>query len=161
MKRAPARLQLHVQFDAAFQGKAQHADVRRAVEAAFESAERECSGELTVLITDDNRVRELNRLYRGIDAPTDVLAFGSVGDAEPFVTSPEASPYVGDIVVSYPRALQQAVEYGHAVEEELLMLIIHGTLHLLGYDHGEREDEVQMWVAQESALARLQIHWQP
>ncbi len=160
MNHAPARLQLHVQLDVAVRRKARHADLRRAVEAALESAGRQCTGELTVFITDDARVRELNRHYRGVDVPTDVLAFGGAGDAEAFVTSPEASSYLGDVVISYPRALEQSAEHGHSVEEELLILVVHAALHLLGYDHEQIEDADAMWSAQETALARLGIRWQ-
>jgi probable rRNA maturation factor len=157
MKRTSARPTVHVQLDVAFRGKARHADMRRAAEAALASARQEFAGQLTVFITDDDRLRELNRVYRGVDAPTDVLAFGGAGDAQAFVPSPEASPYLGDVVISYPRALEQAAEYGHPVEEELLILVVHGTLHLLGYDHERSEDEGEMWAAQEAALARLGI----
>jgi probable rRNA maturation factor len=160
MNHAPARLQLHVQLDVAVPGRASHADLQRAAEAALESAGRECAGELTVFITDDARLRELNRLYRGVDVPTDVLAFGSTGDAEAFVTSPEASSYLGDVVISYPRAFEQSAEHGHPVEEELLILVVHATLHLLGYDHEQREDADAMWSVQETALNRLGIRWQ-
>jgi len=71
-----------------------------------------------------------------VDAPTDVLAFGA-GTEEHFVSAPESPPYLGDVVISYQRALAQAQELGHAVAEELKLLVVHGILHLLGYDHQE------------------------
>jgi probable rRNA maturation factor len=161
MNHAPTPLQLHVLLDVAVSEKAKQANLRRAAEAALESAGREWTGELTVVITDDARVRELNRIYRGVDAPTDVLAFVGMGDRDDFVSSPEANPYLGDVIISYPRALEQAAEHGHPVEEELLILVVHAALHLLGYDHERGEDEDAMWRVQEAALARLGIRWQP
>ena len=152
---------IHVQLDAACAGKVRRVDLRKAVRAAFESAGKECSAELTVFITDDAQIQELNRVYRGVDAPTDVLAFGGVNEAGAFVSSPEASAYLGDIIVSYPRAVEQAAAYEHAIQEELLILVVHGVLHLLDYDHERVEDKEEMWGAQSAALARLGIHWQP
>jgi probable rRNA maturation factor len=93
--------------------------------------------ELSLIVTDDEAIRELNRRFRGVDAPTDVLAFGA-GAEEHFVSAPGSPPYLGDVVISYQRALTQATELGHAVAEELKLLVIHGILHLLGYDHQEK-----------------------
>jgi probable rRNA maturation factor len=92
--------------------------------------------ELSLIVADDEAVRALNRRFRDVDAPTDVLAFGAGAD-ESFVTAPDSPPYLGDVVVSYQRALAQAEEWGHTVAEELKLLVIHGILHLLGYDHQE------------------------
>jgi len=107
--------------------------------------------ELSLIITDDEAIRELNRRFRGVDAPTDVLAFGA-GAEEHFVIAPENPPYLGDVVISYQRALAQAEELGHTVGEELKLLVIHGILHLLGYDHQEeaaarkmKEREERIW----------------
>jgi len=110
--------------------------------------------ELSLIITNDEAIRELNRRFRGVDTPTDVLAFGAEAE-EHFVSAPESPPYLGDIVISYQRALAQAEELGHAVAEELKLLVIHGVLHLLGYDHQEeatarkmREREERIWSAE-------------
>jgi probable rRNA maturation factor len=116
---------------------------------------------LTVVITDDVQVKELNRTYRGVDASTDVLAFSAADEEGTFVPSPETPAYFGDIVISYPRAVEQAAAYGHSAEEELSILVVHGVLHLLGYDHERMEDRVEMWSTQSTALATLSIHWQP
>jgi len=110
-------------------------------------------GELTVVITDDDRVRELNRRYRGVDSPTDVLAFG--GAAEGFVEAPGAIPYLGDVVISYPHVRAQAEEQGHSPDRELALLVIHGVLHLLGYDHTTPEEEAIMWARQEAILKQV------
>jgi probable rRNA maturation factor len=105
-----------------------------------------------LLITDDNSIRRLNLEYRGEDSTTDVLAFDMTDGSDGFVSPPSAPPHLGEIVVSYPRALAQAAEYGHSEEEELHRLVIHGVLHLLGYDDRSRSDREAMWRRQEAAL---------
>ena len=107
-------------------------------------------GDLTIVLTDDAKLRELNRDYLGIDAPTDVLSFPASE------TDPEtARPYLGDILISIPRAEQQAHAAGHALEAEVQLLAVHGTLHLLGHDHAEAEEKALMWKAQAEVLERL------
>lgn len=96
-------------------------------------------GEVSLLLVDDPTIRKLNREYRGLDRPTDVLSF-ALNEGDP----PDPSPEMwGDIVVSVECALRQAEEYGHSFEMEMTRLLIHGALHLLGYDHeiSENEDE--------------------
>jgi probable rRNA maturation factor len=107
--------------------------------------------ELSLIITDDETVHKLNRQFRGVDAPTDVLAFGA-GDEGQFVSAPESPPYLGDVVISYQRALAQAEEVGHAVSEELKLLVVHGVLHLLGYDHQEEAAARKMREKEERIL---------
>jgi len=96
-------------------------------------------GEVSLLLVDDPTIRKLNRDYRGLDRPTDVLSFAlNEGD------SPDPSPEMwGDIVISVECALRQAETYGHSFEREMTRLLIHGALHLLGYDHeiSASEDE--------------------
>ena len=111
--------------------------------------------ELSLIVTDDEAIRELNRRFRGVDAPTDVLAFGA-GTEEHFVSAPESPPHLGDVVISYQRALAQATELGHAVEEELRLLAIHGILHLLGYDHQEEAAAQKMRKRERAILAKVQ-----
>lgn len=111
--------------------------------------------EVAVVVTDDDSLQELNRRYRGIDAPTDVLAFPTESRG-PFVGIGEPA-YLGDVVISYPRALEQAAEAGHSVEAELQLLAVHGILHLLGYDDEEREARARMWAAQSAILEDLQV----
>lgn len=106
--------------------------------------------ELGLFITDDEGIRELNRRYRGVDEPTDVLAFG--GEAEGFV-SPVL--HLGDVIISYPRAASQAQERGHSVAQEIDLLFLHGLLHLLGYEDKTPEERVRMWTRQEEVLGAL------
>ena len=109
---------------------------------------------LSVVITDDEAVRELNRQFRDVDAPTDVLAFGS-GEEGDFVTAPGEPAYLGDVVISYPRAVAQAEEYGHSIDRELALLVVHGVLHLLGYDHMSEAERTEMWTRQNEILESL------
>lgn len=108
--------------------------------------------EITLLLTDDEQLKSLNKTYRGIDSPTDVLSF-EPGDAMPGMEADEA--YLGDIVISVPTAERQAKEGGHSLKAELQLLTVHGTLHLLGFDHEEPDEKDRMWWTQASILAQL------
>ena len=104
--------------------------------------------ELGLVITDNETVRRLNRDYRNLDEYTDVLAFHMPYYSENkeinFVVPPDNISHLGDIVISYPQTVKQAAEQGHETNDELLILIIHGILHLLGYDHKSNEEETLM-----------------
>jgi probable rRNA maturation factor len=106
---------------------------------------------LTILLAGDDRLRELNRLYRGYDEPTDVLSFPS---GESF---PEIESYLGDIAISVPMAGRQAAQGKHTLAEELVLLVVHGILHLLGYDHVEPSDRAEMWSVQHRILMQLGV----
>ncbi|MCZ8518722.1 MULTISPECIES: rRNA maturation RNase YbeY [Paenibacillus] len=148
-------------------------------------------GEVALTFVDDAAIQELNRQYRGLDKPTDVLSFAMLemgddeieiiyGDEEEFIDETdlrdahkldsadepedaEASDGaedggedfeepLGDIIISVPRAIAQAEEYGHSVDRELGFLFVHGFLHLIGYDHGDEEEEKVMFGKQEQIL---------
>jgi probable rRNA maturation factor len=130
-------------------------------------------GIVTLTLTDDEGIRELNRQYRGLDKPTDVLSFSLLEGDEPDIhyddeyesseegveewkdedmTADKFSDLLGDIVISVPRAEAQAEEYGHSFERELGFLFVHGFLHLLGYDHGDEVQEKEMFAKQEEVL---------
>jgi len=106
--------------------------------------------ELTLVVTDDAQLQQLNRDFLGIDAPTDVLAFPAG-----FTDPDSQQPYLGDILISLPRAEEQAAAHQHEVQAELLLLAVHGTLHLLGFDHAAEEEQAVMWAAQTEILKRL------
>lgn len=112
-------------------------------------------GQVTLVITDDEGIRALNRDYVGLDTPTDVLAFSAQEDGGSFVVAPGAGEYLGDVIISYPRAVAQAQEQGHAVDQELCLLTIHGMLHLLGHNHETERDQAAMWARQEALLAQV------
>jgi probable rRNA maturation factor len=106
--------------------------------------------ELSIVITDDAQLQQLNRDFLGIDAPTDVLSF----PAEE-IDPDSGAPYLGDIIISLPRAQLQAAAAGHPPEGELQLLVVHGVLHLLGHDHAEEQEKARMWAAQAAVLKRL------
>ncbi|MDO8611548.1 MAG: rRNA maturation RNase YbeY [Dehalococcoidia bacterium] len=124
------------------------ATARRALEAEDAPA---C--ELSVTVTDDETVRSLNREYAGEDEVTDVLSF-SQREGEEFVSPPEGAPQLGEVVIAYPQATRQAQERGHSAEAEVEQLLVHGVLHLLGYDHAEPEEARRMR-EREEALSHL------
>lgn len=106
--------------------------------------------DVSIVLTDDRQLHELNLDFLGIDSPTDVLSFPA------FEVDPETEDvYLGDIVVSIPRAMEQARAAGHPVEAEAQLLVVHGVLHLLGYDHGTDEEKSLMWAEQARVLERL------
>jgi probable rRNA maturation factor len=129
-------------------------DLRQAVEAAL-NHEGHAEGEVTVLLTDDAQVQDLNRQYAGIDSPTDVLSFSAQEGDPAFVAAPEVVAYLGDIAIAVPFAARQAAAVGHSQAAELRLLAVHGTLHLLGYDHATEEEQAAMWQRQEAILALL------
>lgn len=105
---------------------------------------------LTILITEDTQLHQLNLKYLNVDAPTDVLSFPAG------FTDPESNAiYLGDILISFPQAQIQAAAAGHPVESEINLLVVHAVLHLLGHDHLEAADKSIMWSAQAQILAQL------
>lgn len=108
--------------------------------------------ELTVVVQSNEDIRNLNREFRGVDAPTDVLAFPA-DEMDPDT----GSRYIGDIAIAYPYAREQARQAGHPLEHELKLLVVHGILHLFEMDHLEAEDTREMWDAQYSIMDSLGI----
>jgi len=110
------------------------------------------NAELTIAVEDDSHLQSLNLEFLGIDAPTDVLSFPA-GEIDP----ESGNLYLGDIILSLPRATQQAQNANHPVENEMQLLVIHGILHLLGYDHTTPELKTEMWSVQARLLDQLGI----
>lgn len=106
--------------------------------------------EVSILLTDDRQIRELNRDYREIDAPTDVLSFSQTEGEE--VGQGVEDNLLGDVVISVETAERQASEAERSTDEEVDMLLVHGLLHLLGYDHADPEDAKHMFARQEELL---------
>lgn len=128
-------------------------------------AEGVTDGEVDLTFVDDEQIHELNREYRGIDRPTDVLSFAmneitndeleiiyELEEGEELESVPDV---LGDIIISVPRAKLQSEEYGHSLERELGFLFVHGFLHLLGYDHQDEASEAEMMGKQEAVLAEI------
>ncbi|MEA3440331.1 MAG: rRNA maturation RNase YbeY [Chloroflexota bacterium] len=122
----------------------------RSAFAALQYAEVQADADLSVIISDDAYIHELNLKFRKIDSPTDVLAFPS---EETDIDT--GRTYLGDVILSRTRAQAQAQAAGHALESELQLLVVHGVLHLLGYDHTDEESKGRMWTAQGEILESL------
>jgi len=124
--------------------------IERTVHAALKHEAQSLDSDLTIVLTDDVQLRELNRDYLGIDEPTDVLSFpASESDPETGVH------YLGDILISMPYAARSAEKAGHSLESEVQLLVVHGVLHLLGHDHAEADEKARMWRAQAEILESL------
>ena len=124
--------------------------LERAAQAALKHQRQSPKANLSIVLTDNRRLRQLNRDYLGIDAPTDVLSFPASE------TDPETgAPYIGDILISLPRAEVQAQAAGHSLDWEVQLLVVHGILHLLGHDHATADEKARMWKAQAEILERL------
>lgn len=105
--------------------------------------------EVSVSFVDDNEIQELNRDYRGVDSATDVLSF-PIDD--------EFSNILGDVVINTKRVLSQAEEFGHSKERELSYLTVHSILHLVGYDHENEEDKIEMRAKEKEIMDKLKIY---
>ena len=144
-------------------GLEEHLDVgwlQRIGEQVLTLEEADPEAELSLVITSQERVRVLNRKYRGKDAPTDVLAFPMLAaDEEPtsFVPPPDGIRHLGEVIISYPQAVLQAGEQGHSTDKEIAILIIHGVLHLLGYSDESPELRKQMQAREQEILSRGDI----
>jgi probable rRNA maturation factor len=173
--------QLDLEADEPFADRLDAEILYRVVERALVAEGIAGSVEITLVITDDDEIRALNDAHRGIDEPTDVLSFpledspladtplgnspledsSRAGDfaespgVPAFVSPPELARHLGDIVISFPRAEAQALEYGHSLRRELAYLTVHGCLHLLGYDHDDEAEREVMRGKEEAALAEV------
>lgn len=112
------------------------------------------NGEFNVIIVDNEKIKQINKEYRKIDRETDVISF-ALEDDKTFVM--EGYRILGDIYISIDKALDQAREYGHSFKREFSFLALHGLLHLLGYDHMEKDDEQVMFSKQEEVLTKYGI----
>ncbi len=115
------------------------------------------STEVSVVLADDEYIRQLNHQYRGKDCSTDVLSFALNEGEEPDIVDGPDEILLGDIIISLETAVRQAEEYNHSLERELAFLTVHGMLHLLGYDHEKEEDRCKMRSEEEHILSLLGI----
>ena len=106
---------------------------------------------LSIILVDLENIQKVNKDYRGIDAPTDVISFAAIDGEESLPTE------MGDIFISVDKIIDQANQYGHSVLREFAFLATHGIYHLLGYDHMNKEDEEIMFTKQENILEILKI----
>lgn len=132
----------------------QMAEIEKLLNFAAEKEGVEANSELSVTFVSNERIHEINREYRDKDAPTDVISFAmeELGEGEIELNGVDMPRVLGDIIISIPRAKEQAVEYGHSFIRELGFLTVHGFLHLLGYDHMTDAEEKQMFTLQKEIL---------
>lgn len=117
---------------------------------------------LSIVITDNQMIQELNQAYRGVDAPTDVLSFENNPDPDFPDFEEAAANYLGDIIISFPIAQAQAAAAGHSPQAEVMLLTVHGLLHLLGFDHDSPARRERMWQIQRQIMTELGLaHIQP
>ena len=129
--------------------------LQSAAQAVLVQQEVDLGSAMTIVITTDAAVQALNQQHRQVDAPTDVLSFAS--DPLPAELADDEAPYLGDVVIAYPYTSAQAARENHSLNETLSLLVVHGTLHLLGYDHDTPENRAEMWEAQLVALKTLGV----
>ena len=146
-----------VDVDEEFVGRVD-AGALEAVASAVLAHEGIDAASLSIVITHDETVRQLNRDYRGIDTPTDVLSFAAQEGDEALRDLPDdladaLEQEMGDVIIAFPYAERQAARYGNSLDAELKLLAAHGVLHLLGYDHATPDEEAALWVIQEQILA--------
>jgi probable rRNA maturation factor len=140
-------MEINVLIDAEFKKQVKSGwlkNIARQVQAAENVSAK---SEMGLVITGDEKIHELNLKYLEEDRPTDVLSFPMnehLTDSPAFVSVPDGKVHLGDIMISYPTAARQAEEHRHLVEREITILLIHGILHLLGYDHDIPERETVM-----------------
>ncbi|MEI4829322.1 MULTISPECIES: rRNA maturation RNase YbeY [Bacillus] len=142
-------------FDETEEVKEEYVDmIQQLVEKAADTESVEDGAELSITFVNNERIQEINRDYRDKDQPTDVISFAmeDMGEGEMEIVGVEMPRMLGDIIISIPRAKEQAEEYGHSFERELGFLAVHGFLHLLGYDHMTEEEEKVMFGKQKEIL---------
>ncbi|MEZ4734279.1 MAG: rRNA maturation RNase YbeY [Caldilineaceae bacterium] len=151
---------IEIQIDEAYVDLIDATNVTMAITQLLNTLDR-LDATLTLVITNDEAVQTLNRDYRGVDAPTDVLSFAAQESAPdtpaladlPPALAAELNSYLGDVIIAYPYAERQAAQYQNSVQAELRLLAVHGVLHLLGYDHATADEEAAMWARLTEVLA--------
>jgi probable rRNA maturation factor len=141
------REQIGIHVEEEFRGMMDGSWVKKIVRQVLMAEKVAPPYEMSLVFTDSETVKQLNRDYRGVDEPTDVLAFHMLPHKEAdssFALPPDGVTRLGEVIISYPQAVEQAKKQGHSTERELALLVIHGVLHLLGYDHEEAGEEAKM-----------------
>lgn len=157
-------MEINVLFDKGLKDCLEESWLKNLAEQALISERADPGVEMGLVIASQGKVKQLNKAYLGRDEPTDVLAFSMLaqfstaeGDATeqpPFATPPDGIAHLGEVIISYPQAVKQAEEHRHSVKKELAILIIHGVLHLLGYDHDTLKPK-RLMSAREAVILNL------
>jgi probable rRNA maturation factor len=154
------KVQLSIRIEKPFAGLVSKKWLRQAVKLTLIHIGLSSPVELGLVIAGDDTVHELNRNYRNVDSPTDVIAFALSEQGakhEPFIAPPDHVIHLGEVIISYPQAKRQAEEQRHSLERELALLVAHGVLHLLGYDHELPEQGEKMRVMESKVLDAIKI----
>ncbi|MDD4873919.1 MAG: rRNA maturation RNase YbeY [Dehalococcoidales bacterium] len=146
------RMEIDIIFDEGFEDCLGAGWLQGVAEAALSAENTGDNVEMSLVITSQEKVRRLNRDFRGKDKSTDVISFAMLDelpvvqseDKFTFVVPPDGVKHLGEVIISYPQAVMQADEHGHPVKKEMAILTIHGVLHLLGYDHIKDEEAEEM-----------------
>ena len=149
--------QIGIHVEEEFRGVVGEGWVKKIVQQVLKAEGVATPYEVSLVFTNSEVVKQLNRDYRGVDEPTDVLAFYMLPQKEvdsSFALPPDGVTRLGEVIVSYPQAVEQAKKQGHSPERELALLVIHGILHLLGYDHEEAKEEIKMRERESDLLER-------
>ncbi len=158
-------MEINVLIDEGYEGYLEVSWLQGIAEQVLLAQDADPRLELGLVITGQERVQQLNQSYLGKDEPTDVLAFsmlpeplatGESGASSPFAQPPDGVLHLGEVIISYPQAVTQAKEHRHSVKRELAILIIHGVLHLLGYEHDKPELERQMKTREKEILSCIE-----
>jgi probable rRNA maturation factor len=143
---------INIDISSKFEATVNPSLLEKAAQTTIEHQEAPSGSSLSLVISDDDHLRQLNQQFNDISEPTDVLSFPA-----DLIDPDINSPYIGDVVISYSRAKEQAANIGHSVEAELQLLVVHGVLHLLGHDHFDEQGKACMWSAQSEILAELGV----
>ena len=150
-------MEINVLIDKAYKKQVKSGWLKNLVRQIQTAEKVSVKSEMAIVITGDEKIHELNLKYLAEDRPTDVLSFPmneQSGAAPFFVNAPDARLHLGDIIISYPTAARQAEEHNHSVDREITILLIHGILHLLGYDH-DIPERAQAMRKRESAILEI------
>ena len=154
------KIQLSIRIEKPFVSLVSKQWLRQAVKLTLIHTGISSPVELGLVIAGDDTVHELNRSYRSVDSTTDVIAFALSerrAKAEPFITPPDDVNHLGEVIISYPQAKRQADEQRHPLERELALLVAHGVLHLLGYDHELPEQAQKMRALESQVMDAIEV----
>lgn len=152
------KLEINLQVDKRFIANLERNWLRSVIRKVIKTLGLTSPVEVSLVVTDTEKVRQLNKEYRGKNEPTDVLAFAMISGKDKgksFVTPPDGVLHLGEVVISYPQAVKQAAERRHSVEQELVLLITHGILHLVGYDHEQPNEAEKMRSKEREIMAKI------
>jgi probable rRNA maturation factor len=159
LEQIPVEVELNIRINRRINSSLNINWIRQIVEKALVVSGLKSSVELSVVITSDQVIQKLNKKYRGLNETTDVLSFAltesSVTEVTRFLTPPDGITHLGEVAISYPQAIKQAEQVGHPVENEIALLLTHGVLHLVGYEHDEPQREKIMKSLESKALQDL------